>query len=132
VYNIATARSNTELVSNAVIILFLTEVDEQFHQVIKVICPKWLDGLTHHLNSLHPYCTGTEEERRNEEYHDVAEDATVNENTYSFLEVCAKLHQIETRLDDMVQVDGDTKSELQLDQITDKATRLTEMTAASE
>jgi hypothetical protein len=132
VYNIATARSNTELVSNAVIILFLTDVDEQFHQVIKVICPKWLDGLTRHVYSLHPQYTGTEEERRNEENHDVAEDATVNENTYSFSEVCAKLHQIETRLDNMVQVDGDTESELKSDQITDKATRSTKMTAASE
>lgn len=133
-YNIATARSNTELVSNAVIILFLTDVDEQFHQVIKVICPKWLDGLTHHLNSLHPHpqCLESEEEQRNDEHLDVTEEASSKENTYSFLEVCAKLHQIEARLDNMVQVNGGTESELNTDQIADKETRLSKMTLASE
>jgi hypothetical protein len=45
VYNYAIARSNRELVINAVIILFISDVDEQMYSLIDAMCPKWLDNL---------------------------------------------------------------------------------------
>jgi hypothetical protein len=45
VYNIAIARSNTDIVVNSVIILFITDIDEQFYRVIFTATPKWLEKL---------------------------------------------------------------------------------------
>jgi hypothetical protein len=46
VYNYAIARSNRELVINAVIILFISDIDEQMFSLIEAMCPDWLDNLT--------------------------------------------------------------------------------------
>jgi hypothetical protein len=45
VYNMAIARSNRELVINAVIILFVTEIDEQMFLLVEAMFPSWLDVL---------------------------------------------------------------------------------------
>jgi hypothetical protein len=45
VYNIAIARSNTDIVVNSVIILFIIDIDEQFYRVIFTVTPKWLEKL---------------------------------------------------------------------------------------
>jgi hypothetical protein len=45
VYNYAIARSNRELVINAVIILFISDIDEQMYSLIEAMCPNWLDKL---------------------------------------------------------------------------------------
>jgi hypothetical protein len=45
VYNIAIARSNTQIVVNSVIILFIIDIDEQFYRVIFTVTPKWLEKL---------------------------------------------------------------------------------------
>ncbi|KAL3795399.1 hypothetical protein ACHAWO_002646 [Cyclotella atomus] len=45
VYNYAIARSNADLVENAVIVLYLVDVDEQLYMLMEVMCPKFLKGL---------------------------------------------------------------------------------------
>jgi hypothetical protein len=45
VYNIAIARSNTDIVVNSVVILFITDLDEQFYRVISTASPNWLEKL---------------------------------------------------------------------------------------
>jgi hypothetical protein len=45
VYNIAIARSNTDIVVNSVVILFITDIDEQFYRVISTAFPNWLEKL---------------------------------------------------------------------------------------
>jgi hypothetical protein len=45
VYNIAIARSNTDIVVNSVVILFIIDIDEQFYRVIFTVTPKWLEKL---------------------------------------------------------------------------------------
>jgi len=45
VYNIAIARSNPELVENAVIVLYLVDVDEQLYGFMEVACPDRLEKM---------------------------------------------------------------------------------------
>ncbi len=48
IYNKAIATSNTEIISNAVIILFITDLDEQFFSLLEVIDGRlvtWLSGI---------------------------------------------------------------------------------------
>mmetsp|Transcript_10296 Transcript_10296/g.22342 ORF Transcript_10296/g.22342 Transcript_10296/m.22342 type:complete len:1541 (-) Transcript_10296:66-4688(-) len=45
-YNRAIATSNTELIMNAVIILFICDLDEMFYEIIMVINPIWVDKIT--------------------------------------------------------------------------------------
>jgi len=61
VYNIAIARSDTELITNAVIILFINDLDEQLYVLLRVICPKWLDSL---------WIEGTVEKHKDEDHWD--------------------------------------------------------------
>merc|ERR1712087_134954 len=42
-YNMALATSNTELIVNAVILLFINDLDEQFMSVIQILVPDWFD-----------------------------------------------------------------------------------------
>ena len=56
VYNIAIARSDTELITNAVIILFINDLDEQLYVLLGVICPGWLDSLNE-KSETGPACT---------------------------------------------------------------------------
>ncbi len=44
-YNYAIARSNPELIVSAVIILFITEIDEKLHDLLVALCPNWIEGL---------------------------------------------------------------------------------------
>merc|ERR1712194_275863 len=41
VYNQAIATSNTDLIANAVIILFITDIDEMLYELLTVINPRW-------------------------------------------------------------------------------------------
>ncbi|KAL7544225.1 hypothetical protein ACHAWF_007605 [Thalassiosira exigua] len=45
VYNLAIARSNTDIIANAVVILFVIEMDEQLHTAAGRISPKWAASL---------------------------------------------------------------------------------------
>ena len=45
VYNVAIARSNTEILINVVIILFISEIDEQFFRGIQAASPRWVENL---------------------------------------------------------------------------------------
>ena len=45
VYNLAIARSNTDIVVNAVIILFIADIDEQFYMVFSAAFPGWMNNL---------------------------------------------------------------------------------------
>ena len=45
VYNVAIARSNTEILINVVIILFISEIDEQFFRGIQAASPQWVENL---------------------------------------------------------------------------------------
>lgn len=45
VYNIAIATSNTALIENSVIVLFITDLDEMFHRVLMAIDPRWVARL---------------------------------------------------------------------------------------
>jgi len=45
VYNLAIARSNTEILINVVIILFISEIDEQFFRGIQAASPRWVENL---------------------------------------------------------------------------------------
>ena len=40
-YNIALAETNTQIIVNAVILLFINDLDEQFMSVLQVLCPVW-------------------------------------------------------------------------------------------
>jgi len=42
-YNQALATSNTELIVNAVILLFINDLDEQFMNIFQVLAPDWID-----------------------------------------------------------------------------------------
>jgi hypothetical protein len=44
-YNLAIARSNTDVVVNSVIILFINDLDEQFFGIITSLSPKWVEML---------------------------------------------------------------------------------------
>jgi hypothetical protein len=44
-YNLAIARSNTDIIVNSVIILFITHLDEQFFDIIFSLSPKWVGTL---------------------------------------------------------------------------------------
>lgn len=46
VYSIATARSNTALMTNAVVVLFVNDLDEQLFALLGVVLPNWLGGLS--------------------------------------------------------------------------------------
>jgi hypothetical protein len=50
-YNLAIARSNTDIVVNAVIVLFITDIDEQFFDVLVVISPQWVETLRYSSDS---------------------------------------------------------------------------------
>jgi hypothetical protein len=45
VYSYAIVRSNRDLVINAVVVLFITDIDEQMYSLIDAMCPNWLDNL---------------------------------------------------------------------------------------
>ncbi|KAL7522270.1 hypothetical protein ACHAWX_006963, partial [Stephanocyclus meneghinianus] len=45
VYNSAIARTNSELVANAVIVLFITDVDEQMYFLLESMTHRWLENL---------------------------------------------------------------------------------------
>jgi len=51
VYNVAIARSNTEILINVVIILFISEIDEQFFRGIQAASPRWVENLRWKKNS---------------------------------------------------------------------------------
>ena len=42
IYNNAIATKNTELIENAVIVLFITDLDEMLHYVLKAINSSWV------------------------------------------------------------------------------------------
>ena len=44
VYNMAIATSNTDLVANAVIILFIVDIDEMMHSILVTMNPNWADN----------------------------------------------------------------------------------------
>ena len=44
-YNRAIAMSSTELIVNAVILLFVNDIDDQIYNAVRVINPKWVDRL---------------------------------------------------------------------------------------
>ena len=44
VYNMAIATTNTELIANAVIILFITDIDEMTYALLTTINPRWADS----------------------------------------------------------------------------------------
>lgn len=45
VYNRAIARSNTEIATNCVIILYLTDLDERAYRLVTAVCPGWVENL---------------------------------------------------------------------------------------
>jgi hypothetical protein len=47
VYNRAIAVSSTELIVNAVILLFVNEIDELMFNAVRVIFPSWVDDIVH-------------------------------------------------------------------------------------
>ncbi|KAL3803685.1 hypothetical protein HJC23_003739 [Cyclotella cryptica] len=49
VYNYAIATSDPELIVNAVIILFISDIDEMIHDTLEALCPNWLHGLHRNL-----------------------------------------------------------------------------------
>lgn len=51
VYNRAIATTDTELIINAVILLFLNEMDDQLHHAIVVIAPDWVDKVSKQADS---------------------------------------------------------------------------------
>lgn len=44
-YNFALGEKNTDLVTNAVIILFINDMDEQFLSLLQILAPKWTSNL---------------------------------------------------------------------------------------
>ncbi|KAL7479414.1 hypothetical protein ACHAW6_005154 [Cyclotella cf. meneghiniana] len=53
VYNSAIARTNSGLVANAVIILFITDVDEQIFSLLEAMSPPWLENLKATITAQH-------------------------------------------------------------------------------
>ena len=51
VYNKAIGTSNTELVINAVVILFIMDLDEYFYSVLEANGSKWLDDINSFVKS---------------------------------------------------------------------------------
>ncbi len=49
IYNMAIARSNTDIVVNSVVILFITHIDEQFYMVFLAALPSWVKELRRQL-----------------------------------------------------------------------------------
>ena len=45
VYNNAVATTDTELIMNAVVLLFVSELDERFYEIVRAIKPKWLQDM---------------------------------------------------------------------------------------
>merc|ERR1712085_49904 len=50
IYNRATATSNTELITNSVIVLFITEIDEKLFELIDSNYPLWIDKVKEDSN----------------------------------------------------------------------------------
>lgn len=58
VYNRAIAMSSTELIVNAVILLFVNEIDEQIYNSIQVIAPKWTERIGEQADELSDQLAG--------------------------------------------------------------------------
>ena len=52
VYNYALAESNTDLIINVVILLFINDIDEKVLTVFQVIAPKWIEDLNDEVEKL--------------------------------------------------------------------------------
>lgn len=52
VYNRAIATSSTELIVNAVILLFINDIDDQIYNAVRVIRPKWLEMIGNQAGAL--------------------------------------------------------------------------------
>jgi len=67
IYNKATATSDTELIFNSVIVLFITEIDEKIFELIDSNNPRWIDKVIEKRNQEKETEYGQEEEEEKEE-----------------------------------------------------------------
>jgi len=52
IYNYATGSSNTDILQNAVLLLFLNDIDEKFFATLKRMCPAWVEGLEREIDQV--------------------------------------------------------------------------------
>lgn len=84
-YNRAIALSSTELIVNAVILLFVNDVDEQIYNAVRVICPKWVARLGEEADELSARLVDKQVENDNkkkDEDKNEDEEANVEETFY--------------------------------------------------
>jgi hypothetical protein len=109
VYNYAIARTNRELVVNAVIILFISDIDEQMFLLLEAMCPNWLNSLESEVKDQ----SDDMQDIGNKENTDQVEPQ--NRETEDFhatlrkiqMETNAKLEQMEQKLRLLSQARGD-------------------------
>jgi len=53
IYNAAIATSNTEIIFNSVIILFICDIDELIYEILEVINAEWVEKMSFHKNEEH-------------------------------------------------------------------------------
>eukprot|EP00804_Cyclotella_cryptica_P031053 CCRYP_015964-RD/>CCRYP_015964-RD protein AED:0.43 eAED:0.43 QI:317/1/1/1/1/1/6/323/172 len=96
VYNIAIARSNPELIASAVIVLFITDVDEQIYGFIETACPRWLDGLKELVNEprVIPNTEKCDDELETTQNMTPRLEGTQHEPDQGFSDIEAKLHDV--------------------------------------
>merc|ERR1712194_564478 len=74
IYNKATATSDTELIFNSGLILFITEIDEKVFELIDSNNPRWIDNLKEECNQEKDIDYGKEGEEEKEEEEEKVEE----------------------------------------------------------
>merc|ERR1712194_454404 len=74
IYNKATATSDTELIFNSVIVLFITEIDEKIFELIDSNNPRWIDNIKEKCNQVKEIDYGQEGEEEKEEEEEKVEE----------------------------------------------------------
>lgn len=79
-YNRAIAMSSTELIVNAVILLFINDIDEQIYNAVRVINPKWVERMGNQADALSAELIETDDGESGEA---VDKSASAAENFYN-------------------------------------------------
>ena len=70
VFNIALAASNTDLIVNAVILLFINDVDEKVLVICNIIWPHWTNSIAEELKEKNEACTKDSKDPKQNGSHD--------------------------------------------------------------
>lgn len=83
IYNKAIATSNTEIIANSVIIIFVTDIDELVYDILTVIDQRWVESLSHQQQD---ETQGTGNERNDELHRSAKSDGSLKDEVQDLRE----------------------------------------------